>query len=213
MVDNKDMIVKNNSIVCNIFSNDELSILYNDINLEIDKYYSTQDHLGRLYSILYWKKNKIEQNEAVGFKINNKIVDKIKQHAQKYSDVSLQLESISFTRYSLKYGMPQLPPHVDTSFKQPRLTFDIQLDGNTSWPITVEEDTYILKNNEALVFSGTHQIHWRKKKLFNSYEYIDMLLCQFSENTNQDNSLSEDFIKQRDIKQKTLKLKYDKGLI
>jgi hypothetical protein len=210
---NDASIVQKNTVVSNIFSDHEIETLYIDINLEIEKYYSTQSHLGRLYSILYWKKNKIENNETVDFKINNSIVETIVSSAQNHSNVALQLESISFTRYSLDYGIPELPPHVDTSFKQPRLTFDVQLKGNTSWPIVVEDDKYILKNNEALIFSGTHQIHWRERKSFNSGEYIDMLLCQFSEETADNNSISLDFIKQMDIKQKTLKLKYEKGLI
>jgi len=210
---NDTSIVQKNTTVSNIFSDYEIETLYADINLEIEKYYSTQNHLGRLYSILYWKKNKIENNETVDFKIKNNIVDKIVSSAQNHSSVVLQLESISFTRYSLDYGIPELPPHVDTSFKQPRLTFDVQLKGNTSWPIIIEDDKYVLKNNEALIFSGTHQVHWRERKKFNLGEYIDMLLCQFSKKTTDENSISLDFAKQMDIKQKTLKLKYEKGLI
>ena len=210
---NQSGIVKLDAIVANIFTEEELKDLYNDINAEIDTYYSTQSHLGRLYSIIYWKKNKIENNESIDLKIRSSLSNKIIKYAQQHSDVLLQLESISFTRYSLEYGIPELPPHVDTSFKQPRLTFDIQLDGNTLWPIIIEGNTHILNNNEALVFSGTHQVHWREKKKFNKNEYVDMLLCQFSEDTEEDNAISIEFIKEIDIRQKTLKLKYDKGII
>jgi hypothetical protein len=213
MMNDEYKIVKSNMTVSNIFSYKELNDLYKDIYIEIDKDYFTQSHLGRLYSILYWKKNKIENNDSVDFKIKSNLSDKILEYAQQCSDVLLQLESISFTRYSSEYGFPELPPHVDTSFKQPRLTFDIQLDGNIEWPIIIEGNKYVLKNNEALVFSGTHQVHWREKKIFNKGEYIDMLLCQFSENTEKDNSISLEFTKQIDIKQKTLKLKYEKGVI
>jgi len=212
-MNNDYSIVKNNLIVSNIFSDNELKTLYDDINIEINKYHQPQVTLGRLYSVLYWKENKVENNGPVDFKTNMPIVNKIIGSAQQYSDFNLELESISFTRYSLKYGTPDLPPHVDTNFKQPRLTFDIQLKSNTQWPIIIEKNIYTLKDNEALIFSGTHQVHWRQKKVFNVDEYVDMLLCQFSEKTTIDNSISLDFIKQRDIKQKTLKLKYDKGLI
>lgn len=206
-------IVKNNFVVDNIFSDEEIKLLYSEVNLEINGFYQAQDSLGRLYSTLYWKESKIENNGTVDFKISNNLVNKIVTLAQHNSDVILELESISFTRYSLDYGVPDLPPHVDTRFKQPRLTFDIQLDGNTLWPIVVEGKKYTLKNNQALVFSGTHEVHWREKKSFNSDEYLDMLLCQFSEKTTENNDISLEFIKKRDIKQKTLKLKYDKGII
>jgi hypothetical protein len=210
---NDSSIVQDNVIVSNVFSDADFKVLYDDINTEITKYHQPQVTLGRLYSVLYWKESKIENNGPVDFKTNMSIVNKIIDSAQTHSDVELQLESISFTRYSLDYGIPDLPPHVDTNFKQPRLTFDIQLKSNTSWPIIVEEELYTLKDNEALIFSGTHQVHWRQKKQFNKNEYVDMLLCQFSEKTNIDNTISLDFIKQRDIKQKLLKLKYEKGLI
>jgi len=210
---NDTSIVNNNIIVSNIFSKEELELLYLEVNLEINNFYRKQDTLGRLYSALYWKESTEQNNGTVDFKISESLVNKIITIAQTKSDVKLELESISFTRYSLDYGNPQLSPHVDTNFKQPRLTFDVQLKSNTSWPIVVENTKYVLNNNEALIFSGTHQVHWREKKCFNKGEHVDMLLCQFSEKTEKNNLLSLDFIKKRDIKQKTLKLKYDKGLV
>ena len=210
---NDNSIVKNNFIVDNIFSDKEIKLLYSEVNLEINGFYQAQDTLGRLYSALYWKESKVENDGPIDFKISNSLVNKIITSAQNNADVALELESISFTRYSLDYGKPDLPPHVDTRFKQPRLTFDIQLDGNTLWPIVVEGEKYTLKNNQALIFSGTHQVHWRERKSFNSGEYLDMLLCQFSEKTTENNDIGLEFIKKRDIRQKTLKLKYDKGLI
>jgi len=210
---NDSSIVNNNFVISNIFSAEEIKLLYSEINLEINNFYRKQDDLGRLYSALYWKENTIQNNGTVDFKISAGLVNKIIDTAQKSSDVDLELESISFTRYSLDYGNPKLLPHVDTNFKQPRLTFDVQLKSNTSWPIIIENVEYVLNNNEALIFSGTHQVHWRKKKIFNQGEHVDMLLCQFSEKTEKDNLISLEFKKQVDIKQKTLKLKYEKGLI
>lgn len=206
-------IVNNNIIVGDIFSVEELELLYSEVNLEINNFYRKQDTLGRLYSALYWKESTEQNNGTVDFKISTSLVNKIITSAQKNSNIELELESISFTRYSLDYGNPELPPHVDTNFKQPRLTFDVQLKSNTSWPIVIENVKYVLNNNEALIFSGTHQVHWREKKLFNKDEYVDMLLCQFSEKTENNNLISIDFKKQIDIKQKILKLKYEKGLI
>lgn len=206
-------ITTNIKIIKDIFTKEELDFLYKEINDIIKKDYIVQETLGRLYSVLYWKEYKKENNGSVNLKINKNIVDKIINIAEKNSGKILELESISFTRYSQEYGGPNLHPHVDTKFEEPRITLDIQLDGNVNWNIIVEEQSNILKNNEALIFSGTHQVHWREKKIFNKNEYLDMLLCQFSEKTKNKNKISIDFIKQRDIKQKVLKLKYDKGLI
>jgi hypothetical protein len=205
--------ITNTKIIKNIFTEKELTFLYDEINNIIKQDYIVQEELGRLYSILYWKESKEENNGSINLKINKKIVDKIIDIAGKKLNKELELESISFTRYSKQYGNPNLHPHVDTKFKTPRLTFDIQLDSSLDWAIIVEGESSILKNNEALIFSGTNQVHWREKKVFNDDEYLDMLLCQFSEKTNYVNEIPPEFIKERDIRQKTLKLKYDKGII
>ena len=205
--------ITNTKIIKNIFTEEELTFLYSEINNIIKEDYVVQEVLGRLYSILYWKEYKEENNGSINLKINKKIFDKIIDIAEKKLNKQLELESISFTRYSKQYGSPNLHPHVDTKFKTPRLTFDIQLDSNLDWAIVVEGESSILKNNEALIFSGTNEVHWREKKVFNDDEYLDMLLCQFSEKTTYINEISPEFIKERDIRQKTLKLKYDKGII
>lgn len=205
--------ITNTKVVKNIFTEEELTFLYSEINNIIKEDYVVQEVLGRLYSILYWKEYKEENNGSINLKINKKIFNKIIDIAEKKLNKQLELESISFTRYSKQYGSPNLHPHVDTKFKTPRLTFDIQLDSNLDWAIVVEGESSILKNNEALIFSGTNEVHWREKKVFNDDEYLDMLLCQFSEKTTYINEISPEFIKERDIRQKTLKLKYDKGII
>ena len=70
--------------------------------------------------------------------------------------------------------MPKLFPHFD-GFPEPRLTFDYQIGSNTSWPLVVEDREYVLKDNQALTFSGTHQIHWRVHKDFSETDYLDMI--------------------------------------
>jgi hypothetical protein len=197
--------ITNTKIIKNIFTEEELTFLYSEINNIIKEDYVVQEVLGRLYSILYWKEYKEENNGSINLKINKKIFDKIIDIAEKKLNKQLELESISFTRYSKQYGSPNLHPHVDTKFKTPRLTFDIQLDSNLDWAIVVEGESSILKNNEALIFSGTNEVHWREKKVFNDDEYLDMLLCQFSEKTTYINEISPEFIKERDIRQKTIK--------
>lgn len=94
----------------------------------------------------------------------------------------LKLEAYQFARYQNKKDetgrvthRPILSPHHDDTFQEPRFTFDLQLGGNTTWAIVVEGRSYELKNNQALSFAGTHQVHWREHKLFEDGEYLDML--------------------------------------
>jgi hypothetical protein len=205
-------IVSKNTIVQNVFSNEQIASIYKDIDIDFNKNIMLQSFYGRLYIPLYFRQKTVI-SDPIDLKVEQSICDTILSHSSKFSDVSLQVESISFARYSLKYGKPGLHPHTDNNYKEARLTFDIQLDGNVSWPIIIDHKEYLLKNNEAIVFSGTHDVHWRSKKQFNENEYIDILLCQLSEKSNSVKLLDNEFINNITTKQKVLKIKYDKGII
>lgn len=83
----------------------------------------------------------------------------------------------SFARYSPEWGVEcKLFPHYDTRDAQ-RITFDIQLNADEDWGIVVENETYHLNNNEALIFAGTQQIHWRENKKLQPTTKIDMIFC------------------------------------
>lgn len=211
MFNNKN-IVTYNSIVKNVFSSDQINLIYKNINLDHNENIMLQDFYGRLYVPLYWRQE-TNISGPIDLTVDKIIFDHIVEQSAKFSNVPLQIESISFARYSLKYGTPCLHPHTDSNFKEARLTFDIQLDGNIEWPIVIENKKYLLGNNDAIVFSGTHEVHWRSKKLFKDNDYVDILLCQLSEKTENIKKLDNNFIENMIVKQKVLKLKYEKGLI
>jgi len=79
---------------------------------------------------------------------------------------------------------PSLFPHVDETFKEPRFTFDYQLNGNVDWPIIVAPDkSFSLKNNQAVTFSGTHQVHWRQPQLFADDQFVEMVFFHCTDPT------------------------------
>jgi len=86
------------------------------------------------------------------------------------------------TKKNERIYRPSLFPHYDETFLEPRFTFDYQLDANIDWPLVVAPDTeFVLENNQALTFSGTHQIHWRKPTIFNDDQYVQMIFCHLSD--------------------------------
>lgn len=96
--------------------------------------------------------------------------------------IDLKIEAIQFVRYTTKSGKPAwLPPHYDKVFKKPMITVDIQMNSNIVWPVYVNGNPYTLNNNEALVFSGTHQIHWRPKINLEDEQYLDMIFCHLED--------------------------------
>ena len=116
------------------------------------------------------------------FRLPESVERKIVKYCQDISGESdLMISEYQFARYTNivnedgSIGAPFLSPHYDETFKEPRFTFDYQMKSNTSWPLVVEEKEFALEDNQALTFSGTHQIHWRVKKIFSPEDFVDMI--------------------------------------
>jgi hypothetical protein len=181
---------ESNVIVKDVLSEDEITQIYT----EIDQAYSS-------YIM-----------ERYGQKISDFIMpasalEKIVKISEEVSGVSgLVLEAYQFSRYEKftkpdgSLSMPRLIPHYD-GFPEPRFTFDYQIRSNTSWPLLVEGNELLLEDNQALTFSGTHQIHWRTEKEFQDGEFIDMIFCHLSLPSSQPNSEEHwNFMKAKEIK-------------
>ena len=153
-----------NVIIENLLTESEISDLY----ISIKKPY--KNYVMDLYV-----------QQISDFRMPKSIEDKIISHIEEITGLSGFEMEYQFSRYELlnangETAMPNLTPHFD-GFEQPRITFDYQLNSNTLWPIYVEGKEFVLKNNEALTFSGTHQIHWRPPKDFSEGEFVEMVFC------------------------------------
>jgi hypothetical protein len=158
--------IQHNEIYKDVFSTEEMTMIYDAINNDT----TNRTQIVSIYAQKAWF---VEIPQAIKDKVTLKMAE---IHNQ-----PVKLEEISFARYSKEYGdFPVLTPHFDNTFKEPRVTFDVQLKSNINWPIVVEGKPFILKDNEALTFSGTHQIHWREHIEFNDNDFIEMLFCHFS---------------------------------
>jgi hypothetical protein len=155
-----------NVIVENVLTEDELSMLYSVIESPSSKYVM-----------------KLFAQTVSDFELPNEVAKKIIDYSEKISgETELEIAEYQFARYrnvidpeSGEMLLPNLTPHWDAAFAEPRFTFDYQIGGNTNWTLVVEDKDFTLSNNSALTFSGTHQIHWRKKKVFSDSDYIDMV--------------------------------------
>jgi hypothetical protein len=155
-----------NVIVENVLTEEELSILYSTINSPSSNYVM-----------------KVYAQTISDFDLPEAVRKKVISYAENISgETGLEIAEYQFARYkkvlddeSKEPLLPNLTPHFDDAFLEPRFTFDYQIGGNTTWPIVVEEKEFVLKNNSALTFSGTHQIHWRTPKAFDDDQYLDMV--------------------------------------
>lgn len=109
------------------------------------------------------------------------IEDRITEVAQSIVGDGVVLDyDYSFARYSPKFGyVCKLFPHYDNRESQ-RITFDLQLRASEPWAVVVENEAFNLQDNEALIFAGTQQIHWREKKTIADDAEIDMIFCHLT---------------------------------
>lgn len=169
--------IVDNKIYSNILSEEDCDKIYSVI--DINQTHSTS--IVGIYAQKVWFVD-----------IPQFIKDKVTQIMSEANNQRLKLEEISFARYSKEYGdFPVLTPHYDNTFKQPRITLDIQLKSNINWPIVVEGRTFQLKDRDGLTFSGTHQIHWREIVELKDNDFVEMLFCHFSLENKSDITIDE----------------------
>ena len=159
-ISNQDFVVKK---AFNIFSQDQIDEIYRLVDSTDIQDTHLQEWAG---------------HRAWHIKFSKDIEDTITRSAQEVLGEHVSLNGdYSFARYTPEYGFNcKLFPHYDTRDTQ-RITFDIQLNADEPWGIVVENDQYNLNNNEALIFAGTQQIHWRENKTLSPNTKIDMIFC------------------------------------
>jgi hypothetical protein len=67
----------------------------------------------------------------------------------------------SYSFFSFYGDQGYCPPHRDRSECQ--WTLDLCVAQDKVWPIFIENEQIDLKENDAVIYSGTDQVHWRQK--------------------------------------------------
>jgi len=162
----------------NLFTDEEIKLIYDHLNNFgltefLDKedthkdlsYFLNVDDVGYCSFSNEWPKEILD-------KIKNKVKNTLLFEG---NDLLMH-----FARYTKKTGYrPQLRPHFDKFLTKPSLTLSIQLKTTIPlWRIWVDEYNTIIPENSAILFSGTHQVHFRELKDFNDDDFCDILVCQ-----------------------------------
>lgn len=105
------------------------------------------------------------------------ILDKLTNIAKDLSGLPLKMTHVMSVEYSNLYGTPNLRTHLDGDRND--LIINIQLDSNTVWDMGLNQKTYTLSDNSALVFNANKEIHWRVHKEFKDGEYVRMVFVRF----------------------------------
>jgi hypothetical protein len=164
-------------IIGNVFSDDEFKDLYDTFQKSKNDYTIVPE----LGYAAYW----IELGED--------LQSVLKSIIEKKLDVKVSKIEAHYARYSLKTGhKPLLMPHYDRALTNATFSLGVVLDNTLDWELFVEGNGFIPRRNDAVLFSGSHQIHWRPDIKFKDDDYYDIMVCQFYEDTDKDLTLSEE---------------------
>jgi hypothetical protein len=161
-------------LIENVFTQEEYESVYNSVNAVFPKELSSDvpENLG------YFNAKDVGYFAYVkGFE--NLVYDKLVQLTKQYSNMDVVEPRVHFARYTPKTGFPPtLNPHYDLGVTTSALTFSVQLDTTIDWELCAKDTCVTLEKNQAILFSGSHQIHWRPKKEFGPDDYFDIMVCQ-----------------------------------
>lgn len=69
------------------------------------------------------------------------------------------------------------PPHRDK--EECQWTLDLCVNQDKPWKLNIEKSSFLMEENEGLVYSGTDQVHWRDQIHHNGF--CDLVFFHFKE--------------------------------
>jgi len=166
----------------NIFLEDEYESLYQ----QVEKYGRIEEYVRVIPELGY---------TSTGVFLNSKVRSALVRKIEKELNIKVKEVSTHYARYSLQSGhKPLLMPHYDRALTKAMYSLAIVLDTSFNWEIYVEGDKFVPRKNDGVLFSGSHQVHWRPDIEFKENDYYDILVCQFEEDTEEDLTLSEEHL-------------------
>ena len=170
---------KLNQVFSNFYTTSECEELsyYIENYVKVSKMYYRQEELGRYYASIA---ERFMVDCIGGFP--DKLLKKTMKFAEDHFQVkNVYLFDIIFISYSNKdLLVPKLPEHTDNgSFT--KYTIDYQYKANINWPLIVDGVEFPLKDNDAVTFLGSNQMHGRPNRIFKDEEYLENIFFQFIE--------------------------------
>lgn len=175
---------ENNIIIDNFLPND----IYNNITQYIDDELTKKEWVSthRNESINRHNNNKVKINTDLGrirleIKPEPTLLKYIEDYAQQYKE-NITFQHAYFVEYNKKYGIPNLPPHVDST--DSGVTIIYQFKSNVVWKSMVEGKEIELKDNQGYWINVRDQAHWRRPHIFNDGDFIQMIFFHFHDPDN-----------------------------
>lgn len=175
-----------NNIVLNDFLN---KTILDDITKYIDEIIkqSSLVETNNNEDISILSTNSILLNKELGririnLPLDLKIIKFLNEYVQSYNKF-MSIQYAFFVEYNNKYGIPFLPPHLDQTSS--KTTFNYQLRSNIDWSSFVEGKEIELKDNSGFWIDVRDQVHWRRPKVFEDGDFLQMIFFHFIDHRNQ----------------------------
>jgi len=85
----------------------------------------------------------------------------------------------TYLEYKNQYGIPKLPSHRDGEGPD-SVIIDYCLMTNIKWPIVIDNNSFTLKENSAVLFDGVNQYHSRAPKKLEDNDFEKVILVKFT---------------------------------
>ncbi len=175
---------ENNIIIDNFLPNDLCNNLTGYIQNELIKKEWVSTHKNELTD--EHNKNKIKINTDLGrirleVRPEPALLKYIEEYARQYTK-NIIFQHAYFVEYNKKYGVPNLPPHLD--FTDSGVTIIYQLKSNIVWKSMVEGKEIELKDNQGYWVNVRDQAHWRRPYNFKDEDFLQMVFFHFHDPDN-----------------------------
>jgi hypothetical protein len=172
-------------VLTDVFTIEEVNEIKDQLNHMVNSKHVEMENQEKFYPEPMVQYSYLKQGRRDTYEItfSDSIIEKITNIANDLIDSEsdrVRLTSVQYTEYSGDMlGNPSLGIHFDGG-QDCNLILDYQLESNTSWGIGIDEDVYVLSDNELLVLKPVTQIHYRPIKKFNSGDLLRMIFFKFS---------------------------------
>lgn len=114
-------------------------------------------------------------------KFGDEVFQEVQAVVENMLNIKVSKPDIHFARYTKNTGaIPMLGSHYDKMLEYPTVTMSIQLKATMPWALGAYQTTEMIGSNDGLLFSGSHQVHWRPKQHFGDDDYFDIMVCQMT---------------------------------
>lgn len=139
--------------------------------------YYIQPELGRYYASIAEK----YMVDCIGG-FPDSLLHKVKTFAENFFKVkNLVIFDIVMVDYSNRDNLvPRLPYHKDNGSIK-KYTIDYQYNSNINWALGIDNQEFILNNNDIVTFLGSDQMHGRPDRIFKDGEFVENIFFQFIE--------------------------------